>query len=64
MSIFHTHVFYPSDVPEMLFCRCGKIKDIHRHFWEKTGEEIVRMGMLRGGILRCQKCGELKSFTV
>lgn len=70
MSIFHTHFFKESQKdPEILYCHCGAIRDLHRHIWEMnsiiteqapsftTGKRNI------GRILKCQICGELKGFN-
>lgn len=66
MSFFHTHYFYQSDVPEILTCHCGQTRDIHRHEWERTGEEIVGVTSrnITGIVLRCTRCGALHNHRV
>lgn len=59
--MFHSHYFKPSDKdPEIIYCHCGSIKDIHRHIWEHWGEA---KGYFTGMavILKCKVCGEMKS---
>jgi len=67
--LFHTHTFLQSDVPEILYCMCGKTKDLHRHIWEMNSviSEISQFfpeGKRNiGTVLKCKICGELKTFN-
>jgi hypothetical protein len=64
MFFFHTHSFLPSyRDPEMLYCMCGKTKDIHRHSWVETAD-LRADGKVLGKLLKCEKCGELKNHFV
>jgi len=69
--MFHTHHFTPSDKdPDILYCRCGAMKDLHRHVWEEylvikkpkstNTTELINIGFCR----KCSICGELKNFYV
>ena len=67
--MFHTHCFLVSDKdPEMLYCHCGAVKDIHRHIWDihatitdKYPFRISSERRITGYIMRCRVCGELKT---
>lgn len=67
--MFHKHYFIHAVTAEKLFCRCGLIKDIHRHIWEfyKEAEKqntLINCIIERIFILRCTKCGDLKNHVI
>ena len=60
---FHKHTFLESTKdPEILYCMCGKTKDLHRHIW-KHYKEIYgdKTNNIFGEVLKCEVCGELKN---
>ncbi len=62
--LFHTHLYQPSEKDsEILYCMCGAVKDIHRHIWEES-REILELGKIKGFILKCKICGEIKNHFV
>lgn len=65
MNLFHTHLFYESANPEILFCRCGKTKSLHQHIWERY-DYIIKLSTEEkiGIILKCKVCGELKNHRM
>lgn len=64
--MFHTHFFTQSEKdPEILYCRCGETKDIHRHLWVESHqietESIITNNVIRiSKVLKCKICGDMK----
>jgi len=44
--MFHKHNFKQHTTQkDIIFCECGKVKNVHQHIWEKEGEaETTSMG--------------------
>jgi hypothetical protein len=64
--IFHRHNFKQSEKDlDILFCSCGKVKDLHRCVWEYIGsihKTSISDNIIVGSILKCKICGEHKSY--
>ena len=65
MPFLHKHNFIEStNDKEMLFCTCGKVKDIHRHKWEQYRIVENKLHEEVGLILTCSTCGVLLNHKV
>jgi hypothetical protein len=63
--LFHQHKFQESSHDkEMIFCFCGKVKDIHRHKWELYTTITNTIYGIEGKMCKCSSCGELKTFRI
>lgn len=63
--LFHTHFYQETKAnPQVIFCKCGSVKNLHQHKWEKTDINITdRNNVKHGLVLKCTGCGELKRFS-
>lgn len=69
MNIFHKHEFKESNNDkDIIFCTCGKFKNIHTHNWIEDRRNSIESykGYITGyiSVMKCTKCGELKSFQI
>lgn len=65
MNLFHNHVFLQSEIPEKLYCMCGKIIDLHKHKWIETHNILANSkNIVVGSKMKCETCGELKAFYI
>ena len=65
--MFHKHNFKESTNKRILYCECGKIKEIPcNHKWEVKSTqqvEIMRTNIHIQEIWVCENCGEIKSIN-
>ncbi len=68
ITMFHTHLFTPSEKDsDILYCRCGQTRDLHRHIWEEVDDIFkMRLGEKHtiGRLLKCKVCGDLKPVDI
>lgn len=62
--MFHKHFFKESNNPEVLYCYCGAIKNIHQHIWVNDSDILNIREKTIGTVLKCSKCGDLKNHYI